>query len=244
MENNMIPLLLDDTFTFSCSCDVPCFNECCTDLNQFLTPYDILRLKNHLEIPSDVFLDQYASSHTGPESGLPVISLKPDYSSGLSCPFVTPDGCSVYENRPSSCRTYPIARALTRSRDTGMLTDHYALLKEPHCLGFDQKKTQTVSEWINDQQIEPFNKMNDLLMEIISLKNQTIKGPLDIKTTQAFHMALYNLDRFRIFLFETGIEKDINVDSDLMASAADHDTSLLKIGILWVKHILVTTNRA
>ncbi len=239
----MIPLDLDDTFTFSCSCQVPCFNECCRDLNQFLTPYDILRLKNHLKIPSDVFLDQYAASHTGPESGLPVISLKPDYASGLKCPFVTPDGCSVYENRPSSCRTYPIARALTKSRDTGMLTEHYALLKEPHCLGFDQGKTQTLREWIKDQQIETFNEINDLLMEIISLKNQHLAGPLDIKTTQAFHLALYNLDKFRIYLFDGGIEKDIHIDSDRMTSAKGDDTALLKIGVEWVKYLLINTKK-
>ena len=37
-----------DVFTFRCHKDVPCFNDCCGDVNIFLTPYDIIRLKNHL----------------------------------------------------------------------------------------------------------------------------------------------------------------------------------------------------
>jgi len=81
--------------------------------------------------------------------------------------------------------------------------------------------------------------MNDMLMELISLKNQTISGPLDIKTTQAFHLALYNLDKFRTYLFEKGIENAIRVDSDRMQAAAEDDTALLKIGIEWVKQLLV-----
>ena len=41
MENDMIPLARDDQFQFACGPEVPCFNACCRDLNQFLTPYDL-----------------------------------------------------------------------------------------------------------------------------------------------------------------------------------------------------------
>ena len=68
MENTMIPLSLNHTFSFLCSERVPCFNECCKDLNQALTPYDILRLKKHMGLPSSSFLERYTSQHIGPES--------------------------------------------------------------------------------------------------------------------------------------------------------------------------------
>ena len=45
MDDVISPLSLTDTFAFSCSARVACFNDCCRDLNQFLMPYDILRLK-------------------------------------------------------------------------------------------------------------------------------------------------------------------------------------------------------
>jgi Fe-S-cluster containining protein len=88
-------------------------------VNQLLTPYDILRLKRHFGISSAEFLETYTTQHIGPETRLPVVSLKTDASDGHTCPFVSPEGCRVYENRPSSCRTYPLARMLSRSRETG-----------------------------------------------------------------------------------------------------------------------------
>jgi len=36
-------LTRDDTFTFACHPGVSCFNQCCRDVNIFLTPYDIIR---------------------------------------------------------------------------------------------------------------------------------------------------------------------------------------------------------
>jgi len=36
-------------FKFNCHKNVSCFNKCCTDVNIFLTPYDIIRLKTILK---------------------------------------------------------------------------------------------------------------------------------------------------------------------------------------------------
>ena len=42
------PRLKEDAeFNFACHPGVSCFNQCCSDVNIFLTPYDVLRLKNH-----------------------------------------------------------------------------------------------------------------------------------------------------------------------------------------------------
>ena len=234
----MIPISIDDTFKFSCSAEVPCFNECCRDLNQFLTPYDILCLKNHLGMTSGAFLERYTTQHTGPETGLPVIALKLDDALKLKCPFVTESGCSVYDSRPSSCRMYPLARAISRSRETGKVTEHFALIKESHCRGFEQETTQTVRQWIENQKIAVYNKMNDLLMEIISLKNHTRPGPLDMKSSHSFHIALYDLDRFRPHIFKKGLLDDFHLNSDILEAAKNNDVELLKIGHRWIKQIL------
>ena len=235
MSENFVPLSINDSFKFKCSKSVPCFNECCRDLNQFLTPYDILRLKNNLGIPSDLFLQQYTTKHTGPESGLPVITLKPGYTSELKCPFVSSSGCTVYMDRPSSCRTYPLVRVLTRSRETGRNTEQYLLIKEPHCQGFMQGQTNTVRNWIKEQGVESYNKMNDLLMEIISLKNRFMPGQLSIKSEQFFYMACYNLDTFRSHVFDKGILDDIDLDSETLESIKKDDIELLKTGFKSVR---------
>ena len=48
-----------DAFTFRCYPGIGCYNRCCRNLNLFLYPYDVLRLKNALAISSDEFLEQY-----------------------------------------------------------------------------------------------------------------------------------------------------------------------------------------
>lgn len=235
MEEDFISLSPDDKFCFSCTSNLSCFNECCRDLNQFLTPYDILRLKNNLGISSGIFLKTYTSHHTGPETGLPVITLKTNCASGSICPFVTPFGCKVYNDRPSSCRTYPLARLVSRNRESGSLSEYYTMIKEKHCLGFNNGKEQTVSKWIIEQDIEPYNRMNDMLIEIISLKNQIIPGGLDIESGYLFRMALYDIDAFRSQIFPKGIEPDKIMNDDLIAAGQD-DTALLCFAFSWVKH--------
>jgi len=241
-DDHMIPLALNDPFRFACSEQVPCYNECCQDLNQYLTPYDILRLKNHLELASSIFLERYTAQHTGPESGFPIITFKVNHAQGLKCPFVTQTGCSVYESRPSACRAYPVMRVVSRSRETGRLNEQYLLLQEPHCLGFDQEQAQTVGEWIESQGLSIYNQMNDMMMEIISLKNQLIPGQLDTKSSVAFHMACYDLDTFRSHIFEKGILEDRNLANETLEALRSDDEALLKFGLQWIKETLFSVH--
>jgi len=238
MDENMIPLSMDDTFTFSCSPDVPCFNQCCSDLNQFLTPYDILRLKQHLGLASGVFLERYTVRHDGPRTGLPVITLKPEHSTERRCPFVTSEGCAVYEARPSSCRIYPLARAVTRSRQTGRLTEHYALLQEPHCHGHDNTGRWTVREWIAAQGLDEYHEINDLFLSIISLKNRSRPGPLDLKSRHIFHLAMYDLDAFRTRIVSHGILDPDQPDGRTFQQLKEDDVALLKFGHVWIQRVL------
>ncbi|MFC1876144.1 YkgJ family cysteine cluster protein [Thermodesulfobacteriota bacterium] len=244
MEPDITPIAPDETFRFACSSCVSCFNECCRDLNQFLTPYDILRLKNHLGITSGRFLERYTTQHTGPETGFPVLALKPIDTVELKCPFVTASGCNVYEDRPSSCRIYPLARALSRTRETGKITEHFARLKESHCLGHEQEKTQTVREWIEKQGLAPYNEQNDRLLEIIALKSHLKPGPLDLASGRMFHLALYDLDTFRRKIFEDGLLSDFAVKTALLTHARQDDTLLLQIGYSWIKSELLKLHTA
>ena len=45
-----------DTFEFRCHPGVSCFNLCCRNLNLFLNPYDVIRLKQNLGISSSEFI--------------------------------------------------------------------------------------------------------------------------------------------------------------------------------------------
>ena len=108
------------------------------------------------------------------------------------------------------------------------------MIKETHCLGFNNGKEQTVREWIIEEDIEPYNRMNDMLMEILSLKNQIIPGELDIKSGYLFRTALYDLDAFRSHLFSNELEPDDFNEEDINAAKLD-DTALLRVAFSWVK---------
>lgn len=238
MDSPMIPVSKTDRFVFECTSSVACFNDCCRDLNQYLTPYDILRIKTYLGLSSESFLAQYTRSHTGQESGLPVITLKSLPDSGFQCPFVRPEGCRVYENRPASCRLYPLARALTRSRETGERTEQYYLLKEPHCRGFEKGPTWTVRQWLDHQAVAPYNDMNDLMMDIIRLKNLLRPGPLDPKSAHLFYLACYDLDTFKLHVFNKNLLGDDPPGPNILDRAREDETALLKLGLNWIKKTL------
>ena len=238
MSDEMVPVSLGDNFSFVCSPNVSCFNECCRDLNQFLTPYDVLRLKQALGIPSSEFLKKYTLRHNGPESGLPVVTIKMEPATEYVCPFVTSAGCSVYKDRPASCRMYPLARAVVRSRDTGQMVEYFALIEEPHCHGFGRKSGQTVGQWLSGQDVQEHNAMNDKLVEVIGLKNRIIPGPLDEADGDRFYMACYDLDTFRDQICDKGLLSGLPVSAEVLRQAMDNDVALLELGLAWIKYTL------
>lgn len=236
-EPELIPIGLDEAFEFACHKDVPCFNHCCRDLNQALTPYDVLRLKKYLKISSQEFIQRYAVIYSGPSTGLPVVSLRFEADGEKECPFVTPDGCRVYEARPASCRIYPLARAIQKSRVDGTVSEHFAVLKEPHCRGFEQKGRQTVRQWIEDQGLDVYHRMNDALMEIIALKNQFRPGELSIEDQQMVRMAFYDLETLK----ERAMSGKLpNMDHDHLVPLPeqDDDDAWLAWSINWIGILL------
>ena len=235
MQGSLVSIGPGTPFRFDCNPGVTCFNECCRDLNQFLTPYDVLRLKRGLGMSSRQFLDQYTRRHTGPGSGLPVVTLKPGDPKRLTCPLTTPDGCRVYRDRPSSCRTYPLVRVLRRSRENSDVREEYRLLREPHCRGFDAERRQTVHEWTEDQELRPYNAENDRLLELISLKAHLGSKALPPSLAEQVFTALYDLDRLRLQIQDGGLA---GMCAELMEDARGDEVALLRLGVEWVKRLL------
>ncbi len=236
-EPELTPIGLDDAFCFACNKKVSCFNHCCRDLNQALTPYDVLRLKKHLKITAQQFLNKYAVIYAGPATGLPVVSLRFSADAEKNCPFVTPEGCKVYEARPSSCRIYPLARALQRSRVDGSLSEHYAVFREPHCRGFEQQGEQTVRQWISSQELEIYHKMNDAMMEIIAMKNQMRPGELSPEHQNLTRMAFYDLDGLK----EKALAGQLpNMEGDHLSPLPDekNDEAWLVWSLNWIARVL------
>lgn len=229
MPNVISKLKKHQIFHFSCSPQAPCFNACCRDLNQALTPYDVLCLERYLKMTSTDFLKTYTRTSAGPGTGLPVVSLRFGDAQDLACPFVTPEGCRVYPARPASCRTYPLARGVSRDRQTGAMTEHWALIREPHCKGFETGRSTTVDQWVDDQQIAAHNRMNDRMLELIGQKNRFRPGVLPPSEEKLVYTALYDLDAFRGQIDEAAAdmpvaslpERDFSDDVELLCFAMD-----------------------
>src|SRR3989339_294299 len=238
MPEDMVPVTLDTLMDFTCSPENECFNDCCRDLNQALTPYDVLRLRKSMGMTSQDFLKKYTSLHHGPNSGLPVVEFKPNPETGHACPFVMPEGCSVYKDRPASCRMYPLARAITRSRETGEVSEFFALIEEPHCKGFGVKSGLTVREWLKGQDVQTHNKENDKLMGLINLKNRILPGKLEGNQADKFYLALYDLDEFRFLIFNKNFLEALKIPEGVLEKIKGNDEALLDFGIVWVRSVL------
>ncbi|MFV9647061.1 MAG: YkgJ family cysteine cluster protein, partial [Desulfobacterales bacterium] len=91
---------------------------------------------------------------------------------------------------------------------------------------------------IESQSIAEYNEMNDLLMDIISLKNRLMPGgSIDDKSRRLFNMACYNLDTFRSHIFKKGIFNGLNLDIHTLDAVKNDDVALLKLGLKWIKHV-------
>ena len=104
----------DDRFEFACHPGVSCFNRCCGDVNIFLSPYDVLRIRKRLGMTSRDFLEKYALLPVQKDMKTPVVVLRMGDDEAKTCPFLTDEGCGIYSDRPWPCRMYPVGRVLLR----------------------------------------------------------------------------------------------------------------------------------
>ncbi len=225
-KEEKVRLAPEHLFQFHCGPDVLCYTRCCRDVNIVLTPYDVLRMKNALEISSRQFLDQYAAVVRKENQLIPLVVLKMDEKT-KKCPFVSEQGCAIYEDRPWPCRMFPL-----EMNDDGT----FSIVRDRQfCRGFETDQKLIISDWLLDQGVPIYDEMNALFTEVISpLKAEA----LDIDNPQVFKMtfmALYNLDKFRDFVFNSTFLKRFEVDSVTIEKIKRRDIELLKFAFDWVK---------
>jgi hypothetical protein len=240
MNDEIFSPLAGNTFHFSCHKGISCFTECCARLRLALTPYDILRMKNRLGLSSDQFLDQYTDTDLTLHWRFPMVRLKMRDDEKKTCPFVTTDGCTLYEDRPGACRLYPIGRAarLDKAGDENNARDQFFLVSEAHCLGFQEERLWKLEEWLNHEGVSKYNAMNDKWLEIVG-SNKSL-GPQEAvqKKLQVFFMASYNLDRFRNFVFQSRFFDMFEVDQDTKRAIKKDDEALMDFALDWLKFSL------
>lgn len=220
--------------TFACHPTVPCFTDCCRELDLALTPYDVLRLKRHLQITSGRFLEQYVIIEWDEQQLFPTCYLTMVDDGRASCVFVHTEGCAVYADRPGSCRAYPLGRGVAKSGG-GTPAESLVLLREPHCHGFAEAGQQTAQEYLLDQGLDVYNRYNDALLPLLqhpNIQNRTFRPSR--QQLDQYMLALYDLDQFRREMAEGRIALQQPLTPTQLKGLTGDDEQLLLLGLCWL----------
>ncbi len=224
-----------DKITFRCYPGIGCFTACCSGIRINLTPYDIYRLKNRLGMSYYDFLMEHTVPRSIDGTPLPVVVLKMKEDEKRSCPFVTPEGCTVYTDRPVTCRYYPVGMAIMKQYTGKQGEDFFIKIKEDHCLGHNEAKEWTIDEWRADQEADLYDEMNKDWMEVV-LKAKTL-GMVEFsqKSLDLFFMVSSNLEMFRDFVFNSSFLEAYDIQPDVVKKISADELELLKFSLKWLR---------
>lgn len=242
-----VRLTKDNSFCFSCHKGVSCWNECCHNTDITLTPHDILRLAKHFETRPSTFLRMFTVPAIHEGSNMPIVKLKMMDKDGERKPCVFLDevnGCTVYKDRPVSCRYYPLGLAAVKMKGHEEPEDFYFLVKEPHCKGHEEKKELSVGAFRDEQGVADYDEKNrpwiHILMKLASWK--VMGGPWgkepDDRTKKMFFMATTDVDQFRLFVFNSTFLDKYAIEPEMREELAMNDEALLKLAFDWLRHVL------
>ena len=235
------PAALDGSapLQFRCRKGIACWNACCSNIDITLTPADIVRLKQRLGLASWDFLRDYTLPYELEKDGIAGVKLRP-VEGGTACRFVTDAGCSVYEDRPTACRYYPVALLSLRKQDESVDRQSYAIVREEHCLGHREPVTQTIDEYRAGQQVVEFDDAARGWRQLILKKKSsgpTIGKPSK-RSLELFFMTCYDVDRFRAFVASEAFDATFDVPAEELRAALEDDLALLQFGYRFLRQVL------
>ncbi len=229
-----------DAFQFGCHPGVTCFTRCCRDADMYLYPYDLIRMKRHLAMSSDEFLNRHTLTAIRDNPHFPHVMLKMSDAADKACAFLSSDGCRIYPDRPYSCRAYPLERAVARKSGRRDRKAYYGIARHGYCLGHAQKTSWTVDAWAADQDLAAFEAMNDHWVGIDSILRTNPWGAKGLQNPALpmVFMACYNMDKFRQFVFESSFLSRFAVPTARIEEIRASDEALMLFGFDWVRRML------
>lgn len=226
-----------DVFCFECRPDISCFNLCCRNLNLFLYPYDIVRLKKKLRMTASEVIEKHTDVVLRPGNFFPEVLLTMADNEEKTCPFLSEKGCTVYSDRMYACRTFPTEHGVSMDEATGVLTPVHFCKPPDFCQGQYETKEWTVSSWSQDQGAVYYHKMMTEWTKVkILFQNDPwgADGPEGKMARMAF-MAAYNMDDFKDFVFKSTFLKRYKVPKAFLKKAKKDEVELLRLGFAWIK---------
>jgi hypothetical protein len=237
----VMPETFDGTkkIQFQCRKGIACWNVCCSNIDISLTPYDILRLKQRLDISSTEFLQKYTVPYEMEMDGIAGVKLRP-VDAGTACQFMKPEGCGVYEDRPTACRYYPVALLSMRRQDEYVDRDSYALVKEEHCLGHQEPRSLSIDEYRAEQGLVDYDELARGWRQLILKKKSSGPsiGKPSKRSLQLFFMSCYDVDQFRSFVASAGFGEVYDLPDEEKLKILSDDTALMLFGFRFLRQVL------
>lgn len=230
--SNILPekLTLKSYLKFACHPEVSCFTACCHNIKIVLTPYDIHQLRKRLGMTAHEFITQYTEPTYLEKTDMPGVQLKLSDDDKRACPFVTPEGCTVYTDRPTACRYYPVGMADFHEGGTDDAAEEkfFFVVKEPHCKGHEESKEWTIGEWRADQGVDLRDEMNkEWLRLVMRRKSFGLQATLSEGAKRMFFMASTDLATFRKFIFESSFLDTYQIDEETLDRIREDDVELM-----------------
>lgn len=229
-------LTLDSKLKFRCHPGVRCFTACCGGIKIILTPYDILQLTKRLNILAHEFLHKYTQPTYLEKTDMPGVMIKLRDEDN-KCPFVTPEGCTVYTDRPTACRYYPVgmadfheggSRDADGNENSSQEEKFFFTVREDHCKGFEEDKEWTIREWRADQGVDVRDEMNkEWLRLVMRRKSFGLQATLSEQAKRMFFMASTDIATFRKFVFESSFLDTYELDEETIKKIKEDDVELM-----------------
>ena len=242
--SNILPqkYTLDSKIQFRCHPGVSCFTACCGNIEIILTPFDILRLRKYLNLPASEFLLRFTTPMYIEKTDMPGVKIHLDENG--RCPFVTEAGCTIYPERPSACRYYPVGMAnFHEGGEEGVDAERFFfLVKEEHCKGHEEDKQWTIREWRADQGVDVCDEMNREWMEIVMRrKSFGFQASLSEQAKKIFFMVSTDLDKFKEFIFTSSFLDIYEIDQETLDKIKEDDIALLRFSYKYLASSLFGT---
>jgi len=235
------PVLLEGnaTFQFQCRKGISCWNACCSNIDISLTPYDILRLKKRLGMSSGDFLNAYTLPYEMDKDSIAGVKFKP-VEGGTACQFMTPEGCSVYEDRPTACRYYPIALLSMRKQDEYTDSAAYAMVKEAHCKGHDEPRPISIEDYRKEQGVDVYDELGRGWRQLVLKKKSSgpTVGTPSKRSLQLFFMACYDQDRFREFISSDAFHDVYELTAEEKLTISNDDIELMQFAFRFLRQVM------
>ncbi|MBI5920864.1 MAG: YkgJ family cysteine cluster protein [Betaproteobacteria bacterium] len=239
-QSPVVPSLVEGNHViqFQCRKGIDCWNACCSNIDISLTPYDVVRLKRRLGLTSTEFLRDYTVPYEMDKDDIASVKFRP-VDGGTACRFMTPEGCSVYADRPTACRYYPVALLSMRKQDESVDKDSYALVKEEHCHGHAEPVKMSIDDYRKQQGLPEYDDLARGWRQLVLKKKSSGPsiGKPSLRSRQLFFMACYDIDVFREFVGSESFTSVFDLPPEEKESFKD-DVVLLQFAFRFLKQVL------